>query len=139
MTDLSQYQNVGTVANTDYYTAPSDPDILLIIPRKDFVDTPQLARIAADFQSDYARQLGKKCSTVVVMSNLLSQDAETRRIYSEMAGNGLFYASALVVDNALSRALGSFFIGLSRPKVPLKLFDTPEKAIAWLKSIRPQS
>jgi hypothetical protein len=135
MTDFSQYQSVGSDGNSNYYIA--DPDILLVIPRPGMVDNPQTARVAVDYQIAYANKLGKKCSTLVIMSNVLSQDAETRRIYGEMSGTGLFFATALVVDNALSRALGSFLIGLSKPQVPLKLFDTVEKGIEWLQTLRP--
>ncbi len=135
MNDFSQYQHIGTVGGSDYYAI--DPDIMLIVPQGSMVDTPQLAQASADFQNAYARQLGKKCVTVVIMSNILSQDAETRRIYRELAENGLFFGAALVVDNALSRALGSFFIGLSRPQIPMKLFDTVEKSVEWLRTVRP--
>jgi hypothetical protein len=135
MTNFAQYQSVGTDGNSNYYTA--DPDILLVIPKAGMVDNPQSARVAVDFQIAYARQFGKKCSTLVIMSNVLSQDAETRRIYGEMSGTGLFFATALVVDNPLSRALGSFLIGLSKPQVPIKLFDTVEKGIEWLRTVRP--
>jgi len=136
MTDFSQYQSVGTDGNSDYYAV--DPDILLIIPKPGMIDTPETARAAVDFQNAYARKLGKKCSTLIIFANMLSQDAESRRIYAENAGNGLYYGNALVVSNPLSRALGSFFIGLSKPKTPLKLFDTVERGVEWLQSIRPQ-
>jgi len=136
MTDFSQYQSVGTDGNSDYYTA--DPDILLVIPKPGMVDTSKTARVAVDYQTAYARKLGKKCSTLVIMSNVLSQDAETRRIYDEMTVSGLFFGTALIVSNPLSRAIASFAIGLSKPQVPIKLFDTIEKGIEWLKSVRPQ-
>lgn len=136
MTDFSKYQSVGTDGNSDYYIA--DPDILLILPKPDMVDTPQTARAAVDFQTDYARKLGRKCSTLVIMSNVLSQDAETRRIYNEMTISGYFFGTALIVSNPLSRAIASFAIGLSKPTVPIKLFDSVEKGIEWLRSIRPQ-
>ena len=136
MTDFSKYQSVGTDGNSDYYAV--DPDILLVLPKPGMIDTPATAKIAVDFQNIYARKVGKKCSTLIVFTNLNSQDAETRRIYSENAGNGLFFGNALVVTNSLSRALGSFFIGLSKPPTPLKLFDTVEKGIEWLRSVRPQ-
>jgi hypothetical protein len=136
MNDLSQYQYIGTVENqAEYYAV--DPDIMLIVPKEGMVDTPQLARASADYQSAYARKVGRKCATVVIMSNILSQDAETRRVYRELAENGLFFGAALVVDNALSRALAGFFIGLSKPRIPMKLFDTVEKSIEWLRTIRP--
>lgn len=136
MIDVSQYPYLGNVPDQgDYYAI--EPDIMLIVPRKDMVDTPQLARASADFQSAYARQVGKKCATIVIMSNVLAQDAETRRVYGELAESGLFFGAALVVDNPLSRALGSFFIGLSKPRIPTKLFDSLEKSLEWLRTIRP--
>jgi len=136
MTDFSQYQSAGTDGTSDYYIA--DPDILLVIPKAGMVDTPQTARVAVDYQTAYARKLGKKCSTLVIMSNVLSQDAETRRIYNEMTVGGLFFATALIVTNPLSRALASFAIGLSKPTMPIKLFDTVEKGVEWLRTVRPQ-
>jgi hypothetical protein len=135
MTDFSQYQSVGTDGNSDYYIA--DPDILLVNPKTEMVDTPQTARRAVDFQTAYAKKLGKKCSTLVIMSNVLSQSAETRRIYDEMTVSGHFFGTALIVSNPLSRAIASFAIGLSKPQVPIKLFDTVEKGIHWLRTIRP--
>ena len=135
MTDFSQYQSVGTDGNSDYYIA--DPDILLVIPRPGMVDNPQLARVAVDYQTAYARKLGKKCSTLVIMSNVLSQDADTRRVYDEMTTSGLFFATALIVTNPLSRAIASFAIGFSKPQVPIKLFDTVEKGVEWLRTVRP--
>ena len=135
MTDFSRYQSVGTDGNSDYYIA--DPDILLVNPKAGMVDTPQTARAAVDFQTAYASKLGKKCCTLVIMSNVLSQDAETRRIYNEMTVSGHFFGTALIVNNPLSRAIASFAIGLSKPTVPIKLFDSVEKGIEWLRSIRP--
>lgn len=136
MTDFSKYQSVGTDGHSNYYIA--DPDILLVIPTAGMVDTPQTARVAVDYQTDYARKLGKKCSTLVIMSNVLSQDAETRKIYDEMTMSGLFFGTALIVSNPLSRAIASFAIGLSKPQVPIKLFDTAEKGIEWLRTVRSQ-
>ena len=135
MTDLSKYQHVGTDGNSDYYAI--DPDILLVVPKPGMIDTPATAKLAVDFQNAYARKLGQKVSTLIVFANLLSQNAETRRVYTENTGNGLFFANALVVSNPLSRALGSFFIGLSKPRTPLKLFDTVEKGVEWLRTMRP--
>lgn len=136
MIDVSQYQQVGSVAGADYYIA--DSDILLVVPQIGFVDSPQLAQRNSDFMNQYIQKAGGKFGTVVVMSNILTQDAETRRVYQKLAGNGLYYGLALVVDSALSRALAGFFIGLSKPVIPTQLFDTIEKSVEWLRTIRPQ-
>jgi hypothetical protein len=135
MTDLSQYQHFGTLTGADYYLV--EADIILIVPPKGFFDNPRQARESVAFQDDYARKLGKKCGDIIVMSNVLSQDAETRRIYNEQGASELYYGVALVVDNALSRALASFLIGMTQTQVPIKLFDSIEKGIDWLRTIRP--
>jgi len=136
MRDLSQYKEIGRTTNTVVYITESDPDILLIVPREGTMDNSKDARENVAFYHEYARSLGKRCGSLVIMSNMLSQDVEARRVYAEIDPH-LIYAGALVVESALSRALGSFFIGLSRPVVPTKLFDSIENAIEWLKTIRP--
>jgi hypothetical protein len=137
MKDFSQYKEVGKTANTVVYTLESDPDILIIVPGEGTMDNAKDARENVLYFHNYARSLGKSCGSVVIMANMLSQDAEARRAYQEM-DTDLFYAGGLVVEDALSRALGSFFVGLSRPKVPTRLFDTVDKAIEWLKTMRPK-
>ena len=138
MQDFSHYKEVGKTSNTVVYIAESDPDILIVVPREGTMDNGKDARENVAYYEGYARALGKPCSSLVIMSNMLSQDAEARRAYTEIDPN-LFYGGALVVESALSRALGSFFIGLTRPKVPTKLFDSVENAMEWLKAMRPQS
>ena len=135
MTDFSLYQHFTTLHGVDYYLV--DDDIILIVPPKGYRDSASQARASADFQDDYARKLGKKCALIIVMSNVLSQDAETRRVYNEQPVSGCYYGTALIVDNALSRAIASFLIGLTQTLVPVKLFDTVEHGIEWLRTIRP--
>jgi hypothetical protein len=48
----------------------------------------------------------------------------------------VFFAAALVVANPLARAIGSFFLGLTRPGVPTKLFDSIDAALAWVDTQR---
>jgi hypothetical protein len=49
----------------------------------------------------------------------------------------VFYAVALVVSNPISRAIGSFFIGLTKPGVPTRIVGTIDEGIAWCASRRP--
>jgi hypothetical protein len=136
MRDLSQYKEIGRTTNTVVYIAESDPDILLIVPREGTMDNAKDARENVAYYHAYARSLGRLCGSVVIMSNMLSQEAEARRAYQDIDPH-LMFGGALVVESALSRALGSFFVGLTRPVVPTKLFDSVENAIEWLKTIRP--
>lgn len=42
-------------------------------------------------------------------------------------------AVALVVGNPLSRMMATFFINVSKPDVPIRLFEDETAALAWLK------
>ncbi len=135
MRDYSQYKEIGKTTNTVTYTIETDPDILIIVPLKGTIDNARDARENVALVYQYARGLGKPVGNVVIMTNMLSQDAEARRAYAEIDPHQV-YGAGLVVESALSRALGSFFIGLSRPVVPTKLFESIENAIEWLKTMR---
>ncbi len=136
MRDFSQYKEIGRTTNTVVYVAESDPDILIIVPGEGTMDNARDARENVAYYQSYARRLGRPCGCVVIMANMLAQDAEARRAYQDM-DTKFFFAGGLVVENALSRALGSFFVGLSRPHVPTRLFNSVEKAVEWLKVMRP--
>ena len=135
--DFSRYKKVGNTTNTEVYIAESDPDIMIVVPREGTMDNFEDASENVAYSHNYARSLGRPCGSVVIMSNMLSQDAEARRAYTTL-DPALIYGGALVVGNALSRALGSFFMGLTRPKVPTRLFDSVESGVQWLKAIRPK-
>ena len=137
MRDLSQYKEIGKTTNTVTYTIEAEPDLLIIVPVEGTMDNARDARENVAFFHSYAHALGRPCGCVVIMANMLSQEAEARRAYAGIDPS-LFFAAALVVESALSRALGSFFVGFSRPVVPTKLFDTVENALEWLKTSRPK-
>lgn len=129
-----QLKKVGHTFNTEYSTYGTD--ILIVVPMPGYKDNVEAARANMEWQQNFARDLGRKCGLVVVLNNLLSQDAESRKVYSEGMLPALFFGSALVVSNPLSRAIGSFFIGLSKPLVPLTLVSSIEDGIGWLENIR---
>lgn len=137
MKDFSQYKEVGKTTNTITYSLEAEPDILIVVPLEGTMDNARDAQENVAFFYSYAHQLGKSIGCAVIMSNMLSQEAEARRAYAEIDPKQVF-GGALVVESALSRALGSFFVGLSRPLVPTKLFSSIEGAIEWLKSMRPK-
>jgi hypothetical protein len=136
MRDFSHYKEIGKTTNTVTYIMESDPDIVIIVPLEGTMDTAKDARENVAFYHAYARSLGRPIGSVVIMTNMLAQEAEARRAYGEIDPK-LVYAAGLVVESALSRALGSFFIGLSRPVAATKLFDSIENAIEWIKTMRP--
>jgi hypothetical protein len=130
-----QWKPLGTTYNTHYYLLAED--VVVVLPDKGLKDDGASARVNIDYQTAYARQLGRRCCVIVVLDSLTSQDSEARRIYAAGMQPTLFYAAALIVTNPLARAIGSFFLGLTRPAVPTRLFESVEDAAAWVATQRP--
>jgi hypothetical protein len=137
MKDFSQYKEIAKTANTVMYTLETDLDIIIIVPLEGTMDNAKDARENAAFVGEYAHRLGRPVGSVVIMANMLAQEPEARRAYAEIDPKDA-YGAALVVENALSRALGSFFIGLTRPAVHTQLVDSVEKGLEWLRTMRPK-
>ncbi len=49
----------------------------------------------------------------------------------------LVSAVALVVDTPLSRVMGNFFLSVSKPVAPTRLFEDEASALAWLREFVP--
>ena len=133
----ASWQLVGNTSNTEYRTTPDARDILIVLPHSGLRDDGESARMNIDFQLGYARSVGRPCAVIVHLASLMSQDAEARRVYAAAMVPASFFAASLVVTSPISRAIGSFFLGLSRPAVPTKMWPDFAKAIAWAESQRP--
>ena len=140
MTDAeteSGLSRVGATSNTQYFTPANERELLIVTPSKGMVDNPVQARENVEYQSAHAKSLeGRRCGVVVQMDRLFGQDAASRQVYAEGMSPELFFGAALVVPSPLSRAIGSFFIGLSKPAILTRLFKSVDDALSWLRSIR---
>jgi len=126
---------VGRTDNTSYFRL--DPDLLIVLPDTGLKDNGASAIANTDFQLRYAAELGRPVAVVVHMTSLLSQDADARHTYAERMDPALFYAAALVAGNPISRAIASFFLGLTKPKIPTRVHPSYDAAIAWAATMRP--
>ncbi|HXU72617.1 MAG TPA: hypothetical protein VN947_25015 [Polyangia bacterium] len=133
----ASWELVGSTSNTDYRTKPDGRDILIVLPHAGLRDSGDSARMNIDFQVGYAKKVGRPCAVIVHLASLTSQDAEARRVYAAAMVPASFFAASLVVTSPISRAIGSFFLGLSRPAVPTRMWPDFAKAIAWAESQRP--
>jgi hypothetical protein len=62
---------------------------------------------------------------------MLSRDA--RNYFAGPESAEVFLVVALVVGSPISRAIGNFFLGLSKPLMPTRLFTTEAEGLAWLR------
>ncbi len=75
---------------------------------------------------------GRRSPLLVDTHDVGPQDRPAR---TEFARRGdLVSAVALIVGTPLSRMMGDFFLAVSKPMAPTRLFDDEASAVAWLQA-----
>jgi hypothetical protein len=128
-------KKIGSAPHHELMIADAD-DILIVVPDEGFKDTAEASHLTVTALREYANKLGKKCGLVVVANNLLSQDAESRRVYAEQVTPDLFFGITLVVSSPLARAIGSVAIRLTAMPIPFSLSESIEAGISWMDANR---
>lgn len=99
---------------------------------------PGVELTLADAQETMAAYLkvskGEKLPLLVDTTEMKSMTRESRLYYAseETAQTGC--AVAIIIGTPVSKVLGNFYIGLSKPHLPSRLFTSEEEALAWLRS-----
>ena len=76
---------------------------------------------------------GKSCVALVDLTNVKTISKEARNYFSSIEFAEVFKAAASFVSTPISRIIGNFFLGINRPAMPVRLFDSKDGAIVWLK------
>ncbi|MDA1185565.1 MAG: hypothetical protein O2930_13100 [Acidobacteria bacterium] len=121
---------VGRTANCCYYV--EDPRVLIAWPDEGTLDTAETATENVDFQMDHFRSVGAPGIVMIFFDRMSGQDRGARQVYTSRVTENWSLGIALVGGSLLSRAMSAFFIGLSKPHVPTRLFATEAAAASWI-------
>jgi hypothetical protein len=69
---------------------------------------------------------------LILNQGVVSMDKDARDFLSSKEGVKGLKAGAIVLDSPFSSFLGNFFIRISKPKIPAKIFTNKEDALIWL-------
>jgi hypothetical protein len=127
--DTSGWTPVGRSANSEYYAVGDH--ILAAVPNAGSSDTESTARENCAIQNAFFEKRGRGGLVVVFFDRMESQDKGARRVYQTEPDPNYFWGTALVGGSMLGRAMASFFLGLAKPRVPIKMCATLEEAKAW--------
>lgn len=130
--DTTGWTKVGTSSNADFYEV--EPHILAVVPFEGTDDTAATATESVTIQLDYLRTRGVRAGVMVFMDPVAEQDAGARAVYRDLPDPTFQACFALVGSTMFGRAVGSVFLGLSRPKVPTKMFGTIGEAVDWIRN-----
>ncbi|WP_306643144.1 DUF7793 family protein [Sanyastnella coralliicola] len=75
---------------------------------------------------------GHKVKVLSDIRGLRSVDMKTRKFVSDPIAEELVESLAIIVSNSVSRVIGSFILGLNKPKFPVKLVADEEQGFKFL-------
>lgn len=70
---------------------------------------------------------------IIDSSDIHSMTRDARKHFSTNGRITAINSMAILVSSPLSKVIGNFFMGLNKPAVPARLFNTEKEAILWLK------
>jgi hypothetical protein len=73
----------------------------------------------------------EKFALIVDTRQIKSITKEARDYFSLNGRESRVVAFAILIDSPLSRIIGNFFMGLNKPRVPVKLFNRESRAVDW--------
>ncbi|MCK4760932.1 MAG: hypothetical protein KAW12_01945 [Candidatus Aminicenantes bacterium] len=81
---------------------------------------------------------GKKTPVLTDIRTIKSIDRDARRHLSGEEAEKIHTVLALLVTSPVSKVIGNFFMAINKPRFPSRMFNSEEKATAWLKSFLEQ-
>ena len=90
----------------------------------------QIVKTRLEF-TDYQPKL-----TLALNWGVISMDKKARDYLSSAEGVRGVIAGAIVLDSPVGSFLGNFFLSVSKPRVPARIFTKKEDAIKWLSKFR---
>ena len=110
-----------------------DDDGIIKIVTKPGVTKQTLSDAVENMEAVDKMRQGNKRPLFIDIRAAMSTSAEGRRYYARAELGEHFSAGAFIIDSPLSRVIGSLYLGISKPPFPVMLFDSPEKALDWLR------
>jgi hypothetical protein len=98
----------------------------------------------ADVTVEYAKEnseavnalyTGHKFPLLIDSRGIRSMTRDARNQFTTKGRETNTMAFAIIIDSAVSKVVGNFFLGINKPAVPTRLFDNETEAEAWLKTL----
>jgi len=127
------WQLFGETANAKFYEI--EPHVLAVVPTEGSTDDEATARASVTTQLEYLRTNGRAAGIIIFMDPIAEQTAGARNVYKDEPDLAFQKCFALVGGTFFGRAVGSIFLGLSKPRVPTLMFATYDEALKWCRSM----
>lgn len=114
--------------NTKYMTMEIKKGILMV----EYFDIHITLEVAKEIVANRLKY--QKCETIPALAHgkgILSANKEARDYFATEGNEGMS-ALAIIMESAFGCVIGNFYLKVSRPNIPTKLFSNQEQAMKWL-------
>lgn len=118
-----------TLFDDAYVTIESEKGIVIGIFKTDFVDI-KVAEHLVNKRVEITNN--KSCALLADIKRVKNVTKEARDFFASEKGCVGIIATALLIDSPLGSMIGNFYINISRPLRPVKIFVDESKAKKWL-------
>ena len=122
------------VLDTPYIHYELQDDLLIGRFKKGLKITLDMAKEMIKARHEFTEY--KPVVVLVYDQGVVSIDKKARDYLSSDEGVRGFIAGAFVLDSPFDSFLGNFFLKVSKPKVPAKVFSRTDEAMKWLEKFR---
>jgi len=105
-------------------------DILEVTYKKGLIITQEVAQQIIHQRLSYCEGIAYPC--LILDEGILEIQKAARDLLSSEEGTQQLKASALVLNTAYGRIVGNFFVKLTKPAIPVKVFNNKQHALEWL-------
>lgn len=81
---------------------------------------------------------GKQLPVIVFDAGVISMSKEARDFFGSPAGNEGLLAGAIIQNTPVTAAINNFFLFVSKPNIPAKIFTNADAALKWLSKFNQQ-
>lgn len=118
------------ILDTPYVYFELRDDLLIGTFKKGLKINLEIAKEIVRSWQDFTEH--KPVRQLVYNQGVVSMDKKARDYLSSDEAVGKVIAGAIVLDSPFSTFLGNFYLSVSRPKMPARIFSNTEKALKWL-------
>ena len=130
--ETTNWQKFDETTNAVFYEI--EPQVLAVVPTEGCTDDETTAQASIETQLAYLRPKGHKAGVIIFMDPVAEQTSAARAVYRDAPDPTYQACFALVGGTFFGRAVGSVFLGLSKPRIPTAMFGSFQEALEWCRT-----
>ena len=126
---LESVQNALTNRTTTIWLEEGILHSVVHLPSADYT----LEDIRSDFTLYREAAGGQKRPLFIDIRKVKSADREARNFGASAEAAQVISAQAILIDSAVTKMIGNFFLNVSKPPFPTRMFTDQDEALDWLR------